>query len=339
MEQRLTRLWYRESPGVSPLAPLAWVYGAVVRARRRAYARGWLRAFPAGRPVVVVGNLTVGGTGKTPLVIWLAAQLTARGLAVGIVSRGHGGDPARAPRLVQENSRWQQVGDEPLILFRRTGCPTVVCRDRVAGARVLAAQGVDVILADDGLQHLRLERDCEILVIDGARGFGNGRMLPAGPLREPVARASAADVIVMNGVPEHASLAALISGAFCMRLVPASVLPVDGRPIARTLEGFQGEPVHAVAGIGHPGRFFGDLRARGLTVIEHPFPDHHPFAPADLAFTDAFPVLMTEKDAVKCRHFTGTRLWYLPVAASFSEPEAHELLARVSRKLGLSVAA
>lgn len=335
MEQRLTRHWYRESPGFSPLVPLAWLYGAVVQARRGAYARGWLRSFPAGRPVVVVGNLTVGGTGKTPLVIWLARALMQRGLRVGLVSRGHGAEPAQEPRAVSEGSRWQEVGDEPLILFQRTGCPTVVARDRVAGARLLAAQGADVILADDGLQHLRLERDCEILVVDGIRGFGNGLLLPAGPLREPVARARQADLIVINGPPQHVSLAALKPGALSMRLQPAAALPVSGPPVARPLESFRGEPLHAVAGIGHPARFFAMLRAHGLSIIEHAFPDHHPFAPADLSFTDALAVIMTEKDAVKCRSFAGTRLWYLPVAAAFSEPEAHELLVRVSRKLGL----
>ena len=334
MEQRLTELWYRERARPSLLGPLAWLYGALMRARRRAYVSGWVRTERAGKPVVVVGNLTVGGTGKTPLTIWLARQLIAQGLKVGIVSRGYGRRGA-GPRVVQSTSDWRQVGDEPLILARRTACPTIVARDRVAGARALVAGGADVILADDGLQHLRLGRDCEIVVIDGARGFGNGRVLPAGPLREPLARLPQPDAVVMNGAPEHGSLTAALptSPALAMRLVAQEAVRLDGRESPRALHRFGGQRVHAVAGIGNPARFFGELRAHGIEVIEHAFGDHHRFAAAELAFADGLPVLMTEKDAVKCGAFANPRLWYVPVAAQFSAPEAHELLARVLAKV------
>jgi tetraacyldisaccharide 4'-kinase len=334
MEQRLTELWYRERARPSLLGPLAWLYGALMRARRRAYVSGWVRTERAGKPVVVVGNLTVGGTGKTPLTIWLARQLIAQGLKVGIVSRGYGRRGA-GPRAVQSDSDWRQVGDEPLILARRTACPTIVARDRVAGARALVAGGADVILADDGLQHLRLGRDCEIVVIDGARGFGNGRVLPAGPLREPLARLPQPDAVVMNGAPEHGSLSAALprSAALAMRLVAQEAVRLDGRETPRALDRFGGQRVHAVAGIGNPARFFGELRAHGIEVIEHAFGDHHRFAAAELAFADGLPVLMTEKDAVKCVAFANPRLWYVPVAAQFSAPEAHELLARVLAKV------
>jgi len=345
MERRLTAYWYRESVGPSPLQALGWLYGAAIQARRSAYSRGWLRTFSVGKPVVVVGNLTVGGTGKTPLVIYLAEQLSARGLTVGIVSRGFGGSASRssrrpgssqalAPRLVRADSRWQEVGDEPLVMLQRTACQVAVARDRVAAAQALVAQGAEVILADDGLQHLPLERDCEIIVIDGTRGFGNGRVLPAGPLREPVERLGRADVIIVNGAARHASLGAgaLPARALSMRLIPLDARPVDGRAIRRPLESFRGERLHAVAGIGNPARFFGDLRALGLTTIEHAFADHHPFTAADLAFADELPVLMTEKDAVKCRAFASERLWYLPVAAAFSELEERELLRVVTGK-------
>jgi tetraacyldisaccharide 4'-kinase len=334
MEQRLTELWYRERARPSLLWPLAWLYGALMRARRRAYVSGWVRTERAGKPVVVVGNLTVGGTGKTPLTIWLARQLIGEGLKVGIVSRGYGRRGA-GPRAVQSDSDWRQVGDEPLILARRTACPTVVARDRVAGARALVAGGADVILADDGLQHLRLGRDCEIVVIDGARGFGNGRVLPAGPLREPLARLPQPDAVVMNGAPEHGSLSAALprSAALAMRLVAQEAVRLDGRETPRALHRFGGQRVHAVAGIGNPARFFGELRAHGIEVIEHAFADHHRFAAAELAFADGLPVLMTEKDAVKCLAFANPRLWYVPVAAQFSAPEAHELLARVLAKV------
>ena len=339
MEQWLTQLWYRKSAAATLLQPLSWLYGLITWGRRRAYANGWLAAQRAGKPVVIVGNLTVGGTGKTPLVAWLAGQLSAAGLKVGIVSRGYG-RADRAPQLVQCESSWRDVGDEPLLLRRLTGCDTVVARDRVAGARALVARGADVIVADDGLQHLRLARDCEIVMIDGARGFGNGRLLPAGPLRQPVASLDRAAVTVLNGVPEHASLLPgqhdLIAAAMRMSLVGADAHRLDGLAIAQPLERFQGQRVHAVAGIGHPGRFFRDLRSRGLELIEHPFADHHPFGAADLDFDDELPVLMTEKDAVRCRALANPRLWYVPVVVRFSEAQAQELLDHVMRKLGPS---
>jgi tetraacyldisaccharide 4'-kinase len=337
MEQRLTKLWYRDPAGPSLLQPLSWLYAAAIRLRRNAYTRRWLTAQHVGKPVVVVGNLTVGGTGKTPLVIWLARHLTERGLQVGIVSRGYGSEAGEAPRLVNETSNWHDVGDEPLLLYRGTRCATLIGRDRVAAARALVARGVDVVVADDGLQHLRLARDCEIVVIDGTRGFGNGRMLPAGPLREPISRVADADVIVINGVAEHSSLRRveipIEARALQMTLLPGDAVRLDGREPPRSLEEFRGSSVHAVAGIGNPARFFRDLRSRGLDVMEHAFPDHHAFAPHDLSFGDALPVLMTEKDAVKCASFADPRLWSVPTTATFSEVQARELLDHVMRKI------
>jgi tetraacyldisaccharide 4'-kinase len=339
LQQRLTERWYAAGARASLLQPLGWLYGALIGLRRRGYASGWLASEHIGRPVIVVGNLTVGGTGKTPLTLWLAQQLRARGRSVGILSRGYGRADGAA-RTVGSDSSWREVGDEPLLLARRSGCATVVARDRVAGARMLASGGAQLILCDDGLQHLRLARDCAIAVIDGARGFGNGRLLPAGPLREPAAALVRADLVVLNGAPEHPSLAQLpLGGVLRMDLIAGDALRVDGAEGSRALSAFRDRPVHAVAGIGNPARFFRELRAQGLEVIEHAFPDHHAFAGADLAFGDALPVLMTEKDAVKCAAFADARLWYVPVAARFSESDARQLMARVLAKTGdLSVA-
>jgi tetraacyldisaccharide 4'-kinase len=346
MERALNRIWYGGAPTSLLLLPLSWLYGAVMSVRRIFYAQGWLPSWRMHRPVIVVGNVTVGGTGKTPLVAWLAERLKERGLRVGILSRGYG-STATTPRVVEPNSLWQDIGDEPLLLRQRTGCDVVVSVDRVAGAHLLVQRGADVIIADDGLQHLRLARDVEIVVIDGARGFGNGRLLPAGPLRESPDRLSHANFVVVNGRAEHPSISVLShAGApqsAQMTLAPGTVLPVVGTRADRSLESFRGQKVHAVAGIGNPWRFFADLRSRGLDVVEHPFPDHHPFSPADLNFGDTAPVLMTEKDAVKCRAFPDTRVlataWYVPVTARFSDAQAGSMLDLVVARLGRSVSA
>jgi tetraacyldisaccharide 4'-kinase len=336
MHQRLLRLWYGESPGVSALQPLSWLYGAAIAVRRQAYERGWVKSHSVGRPVIVVGNLTVGGTGKTPLTIWLANHLRQRGYDVGLLSRGYGREQGGL-RMVTSDSSWEEVGDEPLILHRRTGCITLVASDRVAGARALAERGAKVILADDGLQHLRMRRDCEIVVIDGARGLGNGRMLPAGPLRESGSRVRAADALVVNGGTEGEPVRGvppkLAAAALRMRLQSAQARQVAGSRQEQPLEAFRGRPVHAVAGIGNPQRFFADLRARGLELIEHPFPDHHALSAADLDFGDGLAVLMTEKDAVKYRQAALSRHWYVPVEADFSQADSHRLLWLVMRAI------
>lgn len=333
LEARLNRRWYGTAP-VPLLQPLAWLYGAAMSVRRSAFRRGWRRSRRAGAPVVVIGNLTMGGTGKTPLTIWLAKQLLEQGLTVGLVSRGYGRASAGV-RVLGAQSTWREVGDEPLLLYRRTGCATAVARDRVAAAMALVERGAQVILADDGLQHLPLERDCEIVVVDGSRGFGNGCLLPAGPLREPLARLRTVDALVINGPIEHPSLSAgdggRVEAALRMELVPGEARRlVSGE--TRPLASFQG-PVHAVAAIGHPERFFRELAARGLTPLPHPFPDHHPLSGAELDFGDDRPVLMTEKDAVKCAQPADPRLWYLPVEARFNDADSQRLVGLVMRKI------
>ena len=341
MQQRLNRIWYQQAAGAALLAPLSALYGRVVASRRRNYEQGRREVIRVSAPVVVVGNLSVGGTGKTPLVAWLAQQLRARGIAAGIASRGHGGT-GRGPQQVELAGDWRRFGDEPVLLRRRTGCPVVVAPDRVAAARSLIEAGARLVLCDDGLQHLRLGRDREIVVIDAARGLGNGRLLPAGPLREGAERLRFASAIVVNGEPD-AALRQLIAGhggpvPLVMRLEPApveAVASLAGGPDAApglaglTLAQLEGRRVHAVAGIGNPQRFFSMLAAHGIDVVPHAFADHHPFTADELRFGDGLPLLMTEKDAVRCAAFATPRMGFVPVAARFSAADASGLLACV----------
>ena len=302
------------------LAPLGWLYCGLATLRAMAYARGWLASVDVGVPVVVVGNLSVGGTGKTPLVRWLATHLRARGLHPGIAARGHGapastaaGAGADGVRFVPTDADPALFGDEPALLAADTHTPVAVGRDRVAVARALAGRGCDVIITDDGLQHYRLRRRCEILVIDGSRGHGNGRCLPAGPLREPVRRAARADLVIATGGGQP--------GLPALALQPSAAVSLADPRRTRALADFAGERVTAVAGIGHPARFFRMLEAQGLRVDARAYPDHHRFRVADVAGWGGAPVLMTEKDAVKCRRLRPppqTRwpeLWAVPVAA------------------------
>jgi tetraacyldisaccharide 4'-kinase len=339
MERWLTRMWYGGGGAGAALAPLAWLYGGVTEVRRAAYARGWLPTLATGTPVVVVGNLTVGGTGKTPLTVWLAGALGAEGTAVGIVSRGYGAGSA-AVRRVHTADDWHEVGDEPMLLAARTGCVVVVAHDRVAAAREAARLGAALILSDDGLQHLRMARACELIVIDAARGFGNGRLLPAGPLREPPERLARADAVVLNGTPGeslHEEVRRHARGPVVrMRLEPGAARSLTQPSSVRPLAQFRGRRAHAIAGIGHPRRFFRELAAADIEVIEHAFADHHAFSAADLAFDDDLPILMTEKDAVRCRAFATERMWYVPVSACFGAEDERTLLECVRARVGLA---
>jgi tetraacyldisaccharide 4'-kinase len=343
LSARLQAIWYGGSLPPWPLRVLSRLFGLTVRLRRAGYERGLCRSQRLSKPVIVVGDLTVGGSGKTPLVIWLVQQLRARGLRPGVVLRGYGGSAVagRVPYLVAPDSDVAVVGDEALLLRLRTAVPVVVGRDRVGAARRLLGVGVDVIIADDGLQHLRLARDFEIAVIDAARGLGNRYLLPAGPLREPPERLRQVDAVVINGEaggPLNAAGAnpqALpgVQAAFVMRLIGEWLHTLAGTDERMALSSFAGQRVHAVAGIGNPQRFFAQLAAAGLEVVAHAFPDHHRYRAAELEFDDALPLLMTEKDAVKCRPFAAANRWYLPVAASFTGADASALLARLQRCL------
>lgn len=305
------------------LWPLEVVFKAAAALRRVAYRRGWVNASKPPVPVVVVGNIAVGGTGKTPVTIALCAALRAAGWQPGIASRGYGSRAGTYPRLVTSTTSVQESGDEPLLLARRTGCPVVIDPRRARAAeRLHQDHGCDVIVCDDGLQHYALARDIEWVVVDGARGLGNGHCLPVGPLREPPSRLNAADAVLVNGPGFTAP------GAMRFSLQTTHLQPLAGGPPTTPADfASRWSRVHAVAGIGNPERFFASLRGLGLEVIEHPYPDHHRFAAADLQFGDGLPVVMTEKDAVKCQTLALRDCWYLPVTAQLPDSAVHALIA------------
>lgn len=326
LRRRVERAWFGARPKLL-LRPLAGLYGLCMWIRSAAYRAGLLPSRHAGVPTIVVGNLTVGGTGKTPLVLWLAGRLRTLGRRPGIVLRGYGGS-ARTPRLVHAGDDAAEVGDEALLLARRTGCAVAIGARRVDAAALLVRAGCNVLIADDGLQHLALRRDLEIIMVDGSRGFGNGALLPAGPLREPP-RLRAADCVVLHGDDRHGVLPRDLA-PLRMDLAPLPLRQLQGNGEAGP-EALPAGRVHAVAGIGHPQRFFAQLRALGLDPVEHAFPDHHRFAAADLHFDDGRPVVMTEKDAVRCAGLAAGRcdLFYLPVAAVLPDADATRLIDRV----------
>ena len=311
LEHFIDILWYRNHPVSLMLLPLAWGFRVVAAGRRLLYAYGILPTQILDIPVVVVGNISVGGTGKTPLVIWLVAYLRRRGFRPGVVSRGYRGQPRRRSIRVRTDSDATIVGDEPLLIARRAHCPVAIATDRATAARQLIVEdGVDVILCDDGLQHIALARDIEIAVIDGERRHGNGRCLPAGPLREPPSRLRTVDLIVCNGKAQ--------AGEFEMRHQTALLRSLGADDHRVNLATFRNQSVHAVAGVGNPARFFERLAAAGLRVVPHRFPDHYRFQRTDIFFDDGLPVIMTEKDAVKCAQFASGNQWYLPITAEMT---------------------
>lgn len=296
------------------LFPLSILFGLVSALRRVLYRIGLLRAIRLPVPVIVVGNISVGGTGKTPLVLWLADFLRQQGYHPGIVSRGYGGGIQGAV-AVDIRSDPAIVGDEPLLLAKKSGCPVWVGRDRVAAGNALlrAHPECDVLVSDDGLQHFRLDRDMEIAVVDGERKFGNGLLLPAGPLREGVSRLRSVDAVVVNGGSLKAAM--LLRNEFEMSLEGEVFCNLRHPEMRAVAADFGGKKLHAVAGIGNPQRFFAHLRRLGLAFEEHAFPDHCVFRPQDLDYDDADALLMTEKDAVKCAGFADERYWALAVEA------------------------
>ncbi|MDX1513740.1 MAG: tetraacyldisaccharide 4'-kinase [Gammaproteobacteria bacterium] len=308
------------------LAPLGWLTALGALVRRRLYL---LRVLPSKRlavPVLVIGNLTVGGTGKTPLTILIANRLKQRGYRPGIVCSGYKGRASAWPQQVRPDSDPIMVGDESVLLARRTGCPVAASPRRAAAADALTSHvDCNVVLSDDGLQHLALARDIEIAVLDGVRRLGNGRCLPAGPLREPRGRLADVDFVVVNGDAG--------TGEIPMRMELGDPVNIVTPGARRPLSAFKGPPVHAVCGVGHPERFFQQLEKAGLEIIRHPFPDHHEFTAGDIGFDDGQPVLMTEKDAVKCVRFAAEEHWFVPADATVPESFFDDLFALLEHHL------
>lgn len=313
-------------------------YAALTALRRAAYARGLRRRQHPGAPVVVVGNLVAGGSGKTPLVIALVQQLQRVGCTPGVASRGYGRAQPGEPRWVEAGADPALAGDEPLLIATATGAKVRVDADRVAAARALVDAGCDVVVCDDGLQHYRLARDVEIEVQDARRRYGNGRLLPAGPLREPLERAADCDFRILNlgaAAGTEVSLPPVPGAAddgseWPMWLQVGLAQPLTGgRGVP--LGAFAGQRVHAVAGIGEPERFFALLRDAGLAVVPHAFPDHHVYTPADLDFGSPLPLLMTSKDAVKCAPFAKPGWHALPVEATLPDAFWDALRAKLKR--------
>lgn len=321
MRMSMERHWYSRSLTwfTLLLVPLSWIFYCLLQCRYFLYRKHIKKTAYFPVPVIVVGNITVGGTGKTPFVIWLAKFLQNQGFHPGIVSRGVGGKQSFIPREVKKDSLPSDVGDEALLLAK-TNIPVVLCIDRVAAVNALLKQhSCDVIIADDGLQHYRLGRDIEIAMVDGIRRFGNECLLPAGPLRESVARIKSVDFVVVQGTPKQHEFGMSLEGD---QLI--SIIHPDHKKPLQTFK-----KVHAVAAIGHPARFFALLKNAGLDIIEHEFPDHYLYQALDFDFHDDLPILMTEKDAVKCQRFADHRFWYLPVTLQMDTLFQKQLLAKL----------
>jgi tetraacyldisaccharide 4'-kinase len=312
IERSLERLWYEKSALAWFFQPFAYIFQALVAVRVRAYERGIFAQESVQVPVIVVGNITVGGAGKTPVVAWLTKRLTEAGRKPGIVSRGYGAQGQSRPVMVTLDSNYQEVGDEPLVLARQTGVPICIDADRVAAARHLVAEsGVDIIVADDGLQHYRLRRDFEIAVLDGQRVLGNRRMLPAGPLREPPSRLDEVDLVLVNGESAY-------SDGIRFDLLPHRAVSLTGTA-RRHLSEFAGMEVWAVAGIGNPRRFCRMLESFEIKPVLVDLPDHGVVSLPALHRQQSWPILMTEKDAVKYAAPTVENVWYVPVEVQLSE--------------------
>lgn len=319
----MLKIWQKKKILAYLLWPLSFIYRIFIFVRRKFYQFHFLKINYLSIPVIVVGNITIGGTGKTPVVIALALFLKEKGWRPGIISRGYGGNTKHFPCLVHQNSNAREVGDEPILIAQHTGCPTIIDPDRSRGAKsLLKRSNCNIVISDDGLQHLSFGRDIEIVVVDGERRFGNNFCLPAGPLREPVSRLNSVDFVISKGAAQ--------TNEFKLCLIPDYFYQLIQTKNKQSKEYFLGKKVHAVAGIGNPDQFFKALRKLGLNIIEHPFPDHYLFKPRDFNYGNDAIVIMTEKDAVKCVGFVDARLWCLRTKTALDNNFLNTILNRIN---------
>ncbi|MFV2060668.1 MAG: tetraacyldisaccharide 4'-kinase [Gammaproteobacteria bacterium] len=312
--------WYNESKITVFLKPLSWLYCSIVLIRKNLYRFKIFKSYQLKVPVIIVGNITVGGNGKTPLVIWLAEKLKQSGYRPGIISRGYGGQAQKWPQQVRPDSDPLVVGDEAIVISRRTSCPMAVGPDRVAtGQALIKYSNCDIVISDDGMQHYRLKRNIEIAVVNAATQFGNELCLPAGPLREPVTRLDKVNFIVINGEPsEITKNINRITSDFKMSYEGDELCDLHDNDKRIPLSDFENMKVHVIVAIANPNRFFEQLRKLNIDVIEHVFLDHYVFTENDLKFNDDFAIIMTEKDSVKCNRFGIKNCWYLPITCRIS---------------------
>lgn len=319
-------IWYTDHPLGLLLLPVSWLYILFVKLRRWCYRSGVIAVKRLETPIIIVGNITVGGTGKTPLVIWLVEYFKAKGFRPGVIGRGYAGKPSKKPQQVQADSNPFTVGDEPVLIARNTGCPVAVSVQRQRAAAALIKHcGCNLILSDDGLQHYALGRDIEIAVIDGHRRFGNGYCLPAGPLRETISRLETVDFVIGKHIAD--------GNEYRMDYVYRDLVSVCDQNRQLPIEAFRGKSVHAIAGICNPDHYFAYLSKHGLNIIVHKFADHHRYSTNDINFNDGLPVVMTEKDAVKCTDFADERHWYLPIRAALPRSFAGRLDALMKERI------
>ena len=321
--------WYGKRVWTFLLLPLLLVFILLANVRRY-----WILRYTQKRlitPVIIVGNISVGGTGKTPLLIALVKKLQQQGFNPGVISRGYGGKASHYPYLLNDDSTAIEAGDEPVTIYQQTGCAVCVGSDRVAVARLLEDQNCDILLSDDGLQHYKLARDIEIAVVDGQRGLGNGWRLPVGPLREPKSRLKTVDWVVVNSPADDFTLPGLADVFYVsMQICAQDFINLESGEKKSAAE-FNSTRVNAVAGIGNPQRFQHTLSKLGISAELHAFPDHHAYTASDLQFANNFPVVMTEKDAVKCRQFAQPNWFYLPITASLPDSFWQALLQKLER--------
>ncbi|HEX2584466.1 MAG TPA: tetraacyldisaccharide 4'-kinase [Steroidobacteraceae bacterium] len=327
LDTTLQSLWYGKSRVAWLLLPLSWLYAVVISIRKTLYRVGILRSVKVSRPVIVVGNISVGGTGKTPLVIWLAKKLEEKGYKVAVIARGYRGKATVWPQLVTSESDPHLVGDEPVLIAQQANCIVIAGPDRVASAKLAIESGADIVISDDGLQHYRLRRDCEIAVVDGSRQLGNGHLLPAGPLREAGSRLKEVDIVIVNQRDANISDSqSSVRADITFRIALRNLRSIKTRDV-RPLESLRDQQVHVVTGIGNPESFVNALSAQGLKVSARILRDHAHIQQHDLQFGDQLPVLMTAKDAVKCRKlYLDDRYWAVDADAMLNDIAADKLI-------------